>query len=50
MRADYLEAARPIAPENVRFAEGEATALPFASFGDSARLRPGQVVIAIGIK
>jgi SAM-dependent methyltransferase len=28
-RADYLEAARAIAPENVRLAEGDATALPF---------------------
>jgi SAM-dependent methyltransferase len=26
---DYLEAARAIAPENVRFVEGDATALPF---------------------
>jgi SAM-dependent methyltransferase len=32
--ADYLEAGRAIAPENVRFQEGEATVLPFgyASF------------------
>ena len=29
VRADYLEAARTIAPSNVRFVEGEATALPF---------------------
>jgi SAM-dependent methyltransferase len=28
-RADYLEAARADAPENVRFVEGDATALPF---------------------
>jgi SAM-dependent methyltransferase len=28
-RADYLEAARAIAPETVRFVEGDATALPF---------------------
>lgn len=27
--ADYLEAGRAIAPDNVRFEEGEATALPF---------------------
>ena len=33
-RADYLEAARAAAPENVRFLEGDVTALPFgyASF------------------
>jgi SAM-dependent methyltransferase len=33
-RADYLEAGRAAAPENVRFVEGDATALPFgyASF------------------
>jgi SAM-dependent methyltransferase len=33
-RADYLEAARNAAPENVRFVEGDVTALPFgyASF------------------
>ena len=33
-RADYLEAARDSAPENVRFVEGDVTALPFgyASF------------------
>ena len=29
VRDDYLEAARALAPENVRFVEGEATALPF---------------------
>jgi ubiquinone/menaquinone biosynthesis C-methylase UbiE len=28
-RSDYLEAARAIAPVNVRFEEGDATALPF---------------------
>jgi len=28
-RADYLEAARALAPANVRFVEGDATALPF---------------------
>jgi SAM-dependent methyltransferase len=28
-RADYLEAARAAAPANVRFVEGDATALPF---------------------
>jgi ubiquinone/menaquinone biosynthesis C-methylase UbiE len=28
-RAEYLEAARTIAPANVRFVEGDATALPF---------------------
>jgi SAM-dependent methyltransferase len=28
-REDYLEAARAIAPSNVRFQEGDATALPF---------------------
>lgn len=28
-RVDYLEAAREIAPENVRFVEGDAMALPF---------------------
>jgi ubiquinone/menaquinone biosynthesis C-methylase UbiE len=28
-RTEYLEAARAIAPENVRFVEGDATALPF---------------------
>lgn len=28
-REDYLEAGRAIAPENVRFQEGDATALPF---------------------
>jgi SAM-dependent methyltransferase len=28
-REDYLEAGRSIAPENVRFQEGDATALPF---------------------
>jgi len=28
-RADYLDAGRGIAPENVRFDEGDATALPF---------------------
>jgi SAM-dependent methyltransferase len=27
--AEYLEAARRVAPENVRFVEGDATALPF---------------------
>lgn len=29
LRADYLEAARGAAPENVRFVEGDATSLPF---------------------
>lgn len=29
MRADYLEAARAVAPDNVRFSEGDAMALPF---------------------
>jgi SAM-dependent methyltransferase len=28
-RADYLDAARSIAPDNVRFVDGEATELPF---------------------
>lgn len=28
-RSDYLEAGRELAPENVRFVEGDATALPF---------------------
>lgn len=28
-RADYLEAARSVAPENVRFEEADSTALPF---------------------
>lgn len=39
--ADYLEAGRAIAPENVRFQEGEATALPFgyASFDIAGCLR-----------
>ena len=38
---DYLEAGRAIAPENVRFQEGEATALPFgyASFDIAGCLR-----------
>ncbi|HET7744404.1 MAG TPA: methyltransferase domain-containing protein [Gaiellaceae bacterium] len=41
IRADYLEAGRAIAPENVRFEEGEATALPFgyASFDLAGCLR-----------
>jgi SAM-dependent methyltransferase len=40
-RADYLEAAREIAPPNVRFEEGDATALPFgyAAFDISCSLR-----------
>jgi ubiquinone/menaquinone biosynthesis C-methylase UbiE len=38
---EYLEAAREQAPENVRFAEGDATALPFgyAAFDIAASLR-----------
>jgi SAM-dependent methyltransferase len=40
-QADYLEAARAIAPENVRFLEGDATALPFgyATFDIAGCLR-----------
>jgi SAM-dependent methyltransferase len=40
-REDYLEAAREIAPENVRFLEGDATALPFgyATFDIAGCLR-----------
>jgi SAM-dependent methyltransferase len=40
-RADYLEAGRAIAPENVRFVEGDATALPFgyATFDIAGCLR-----------
>jgi SAM-dependent methyltransferase len=40
-QADYLEAARAIAPENVRFIEGDATALPFgyATFDIAGCLR-----------
>lgn len=40
-RDDYLEAAREIAPENVRFVEGDATALPFgyATFDIAGCLR-----------
>lgn len=40
-RADYLEAAREIAPPNVRFEEGDATALPFgyAAFEISGSMR-----------
>jgi SAM-dependent methyltransferase len=39
--SDYLDAARRIAPENVRFVEGDATALPFdyGSFDIAACLR-----------
>jgi SAM-dependent methyltransferase len=41
MQADYLEAGRAIAPENVRFVEGDATALPFgyATFDIAGCLR-----------
>ena len=40
-RAEYLEAGREIAPENVRFQEGDATALPFgyATFDIAGCLR-----------
>jgi SAM-dependent methyltransferase len=40
-REDYLEAAREIAPENVRLVEGDATALPFgyATFDIAGCLR-----------
>jgi len=40
-RADYLDAGRGIAPENVRFDEGDATALPFgyATFDIAGCLR-----------
>jgi SAM-dependent methyltransferase len=40
-RVEYLEAAREIAPENVRFVEGDATELPFgyASFDIAGCLR-----------
>jgi SAM-dependent methyltransferase len=40
-RSDYLDAARPLAPENVRFVEGDAMALPFgyATFDIAACLR-----------
>lgn len=40
-REDYLEAGRELAPENVRFQEGDATALPFgyATFDISGSLR-----------
>lgn len=40
-QADYLEAARAIAPENVRLIEGDATALPFgyATFDIAGCLR-----------
>jgi len=40
-RADYLEAARALAPANVRFVEGDATALPFGygSFDIAGSLR-----------
>jgi SAM-dependent methyltransferase len=40
-REDYLEAGRAIAPENVRFEEGDATALPFgyATFDIAASVR-----------
>jgi SAM-dependent methyltransferase len=40
-RADYLEAARKAAPDNVRFVEADATALPFeyGSFDIAASLR-----------
>jgi SAM-dependent methyltransferase len=40
-REDYLEAGRELAPENVRFQEGDATALPFgyATFDLSGSLR-----------
>ncbi len=40
-RADYLEAGRALAPENVRFLEGDATALPFeyGAFDIAACLR-----------
>jgi SAM-dependent methyltransferase len=41
VRSEYLDAARAIAPGNVRFVEGEATALPFGygSFDISGCLR-----------
>ena len=40
-RADYLEAARALAPANVRFVDGDATALPFGygSFDIAGSLR-----------
>lgn len=40
-REDYLEAGRELAPDNVRFQEGDATALPFgyATFDISGSLR-----------
>ncbi|MBA3376202.1 MAG: class I SAM-dependent methyltransferase [Gaiellaceae bacterium] len=40
-RVDYLDAGREIAPENVRFVEGDATALPFgyATFDIAGCLR-----------
>jgi SAM-dependent methyltransferase len=40
-RQDYLEAGRSIAPENVRFVDGDATALPFgyATFDIAGCLR-----------
>jgi SAM-dependent methyltransferase len=40
-RDDYLEAGRELAPDNVRFQEGDATALPFgyATFDISGSLR-----------
>lgn len=40
-RADYLDAGRETAPENVRFVEGDATALPFgyATFDIAGCLR-----------
>ena len=40
-RADYLDAGREIAPQNVRFVEGDATALPFgyATFDIAGCLR-----------
>lgn len=41
MTADYLEAARASAPDNVRFVEGDVTALPFgyATFDIAASVR-----------
>ncbi len=41
LRSDYLEAARALAPENVRFVEGDAMSLPFeyGSFDIAACLR-----------
>ena len=40
-RVDYLDAGREVAPENVRFVEGDATALPFgyATFDIAGCLR-----------